>query len=159
MLPTWLPAIITLDEHNGDWDQYLEALHAVFTNDFLTGELLYEGKRVALKRHPIENGKEATFWHFISTGQTEADREIDLRRCERIGWPRAVLENCEDGCLKIWTENVRGDQRVQIWCEPAEYLVVLADRGNYVLPWTAYPVVRAHQQKKLIDRWKKATGA
>lgn len=159
MLPAWLPELVLLDDHGGDWDVYVEALHAVFKDDFLGGdEILYEGKRVALKRHPVENGKEATFWHIISTGKTEADREIDLRRCERIGWLRAILDNCDDGCLKIWTEEVRGDTRIHLWCEDAEYLVILADRGDYVLPWTAYPVTREHQKKKLLARWKKATG-
>lgn len=28
-------------------------------------------------------------------------------------------------------------------------LVILADRGDYILPWTAYPVVHTHQQRKL----------
>lgn len=155
--PAWLPEIITFDAYNGNWSRYVEALHAVFKKDFLGGEFFYDGRRVALKRHPIENGKEATFWHFISTGQTEVDREIDFRRCERIGWPRAIINNCSDACLKIWTEDARNDRRIQIWCEPAEYLVVLADRGDYVLPWTAYPVVQPHRQRKLLARWKSAT--
>ncbi|MNH30689.1 hypothetical protein D3C79_909980 [compost metagenome] len=45
-------------------------------------------KRLGLKRHPVIQGKEATFWHMISEGNDEAERLPDLRRCERIRWPR-----------------------------------------------------------------------
>jgi hypothetical protein len=158
MAPNWLPELILFETHGGDWEKYVDALHAAFTKDFCSGNFLYDGKEVRLKRHPVEQGKEATFWHIISDGKSESDREINLRRCERVSWPRAILDNCTDSCLKIWTEEVRGDTRIHIWCPSAEYLVVLADRGHYVLPWTAYPVERPHQQRKLEQRWKKATG-
>lgn len=29
------------------------------------------------------------------------------------------------------------------------YLVILADRGDYILPWTAYLVEQPHRQRKL----------
>lgn len=158
-MPNWLPQLIYLNSHGGDWDRYLEAVYAIFCADFITTNLKFDGRDLRLKRHPVEKGKEATFWHFISDGKTEADRIPDLRRCERIGWPKAIISNCKDGCLKTWCEVVRGDLRIHIFCEEAEYLLVLADRGAYVLPWTAYPVPRPHQRRKLIERWKRATGA
>lgn len=155
MIPSWLPKLVLLNAHDGDWDEYLEALHTAFKKDFVSSTTTFQGKRIALKRHPMEKNKEATFWHFISTGRSEADRLIDLRRCERIGWPRAILDNCADSSLKIWTEEIRGDSRTHLWCEPAEYLLVLSERPNYVLPWTAYPVEHSHQKKKLLARWER----
>ncbi|MDT3684139.1 MAG: hypothetical protein RO009_03740 [Pseudorhodoplanes sp.] len=154
MLPAWLPELILLTDHNGDWEQYLEAVYAVFHNDFVGANLEYQGRRLGLKRHPVENGKEATFWHFISSGKSESDRLVDLRRCERIGWPRAILDNCTDPCLKVWEEQKNSETRIHIWCEPAEYLVVLADRESFLLPWTAFDVPQAHYQRKLQGRWE-----
>jgi hypothetical protein len=156
-MPSFLPALVLLEDHGGDWERYLEALYAIFKGDFLGSPFQFAGKRVGLKRHPIENGREATFWHFISEGKTEADRTPDIRRCERIRWPKAMIMNVADGCVKVWRENGQADTRVLIWCEAKEYLVVLSDRGDYVLPWTAYTVVREHQKRKLEKRWQEAT--
>lgn len=156
-LPAWLPAIISFGSYEGDWDKYLAAVYDGFKQDLVNVSLVFQGRRVGLKRHPVELGKEATFWHLISEGKTEADRIPDIRRCERIRWTRAIIDNCNDPSLKFWTEVVRGDTRIHVWCEDAEYLVVLADRGSYVLPWTAYPVTQDHRKKKLLARWKNAT--
>ena len=155
IVPSWLPDLILFKDFNGNWDVYLEALYERFQRDFGGAGLEFQGRRVALKRHPIIKRKEATFWHFISEGSAEMDRVPDFRRCERIGWPRAIIDNCADATLKIWTEEVKNDARIQVWCEDAEYLFVLADRNKFVLPWTAYPVVREHQKRKLQNRWER----
>jgi hypothetical protein len=159
-MPSWLPTLIYLNSHGGNWDRYLDAVYGVFCLCFIGTNLTFNGKRVGLKRHPVEKGKEATFWHLISDGKIEEDRVPDMRRCERIGWPRAIIDNCGDRCLKTWSELVNGkNQRIHIFCEEAEYLFVLADRGEYVLPWTAFTVERPHQQRRLLERWKTATGS
>ncbi len=157
-MPLWLPELTLLESFAGNWDGYLEAVYKIFKGGFVGANLTFDGKRIGLKRHPVEKGKEATFWHLISEGKTEADRVPDMRRCERIGWPRAILDNREDDCLRIWSEVVKGDNRIHIFCEEVEYLFVLADRGTYVLPWTAYPVPQPHRQRKLIARWEAAMG-
>lgn len=159
MPPVWLPPLILMEDFNGNWDAYLVAVYARFQQDFLGARPNFEGKRMGLKSHPMENGKEATFWHFVSTGDVEADRIIEPRRCERIGWPLAIIQNCADPAVKMWTEARRDDSRIQLWCEEAEYLVVLADRGDFVLPWTAYPVERQHQKDKLNRRFREFGGA
>ena len=158
MPPAWLPALIGLNQFGGNWDQYLDAIYARFRTDFVGVAIQYEGKTVGLKRHPVERGREATFWHLTSEGKTEADRVPDLRRCERIGWPRAILDNCQDPCLKSWVEDVRGDSRIHILCEDAQYLFVLSDRGHYVLPWTAFHIDQPHRLRRLIKRWEAAQG-
>lgn len=85
----WLPALILLDDYRGDWQRYLEAVYAAFVEDFVhTRPASFLGKRFALKRHPLRQGREATFWHFTTEGQVEDARLPDLRRCERIRWPR-----------------------------------------------------------------------
>jgi hypothetical protein len=36
-----------------------------------------------------------------------------------------------------------------LWLELENYLVILADRGEDILPWTAYLVGQLHRQRKL----------
>lgn len=153
----WIPDLITLASCNGDWDEYLEAIYAIFCRDFKDAPLKeFTGKPVRLKRHPVEKDKEATFWHFISAGLVEADRVPDLRRCERIAWPRAFMENFSDPVLKVWTEVVKGEERTLILHEDTGYLVIVAQRSSYVLPWTAYPLQYANEVRRYVQRWEKA---
>lgn len=151
--PTWLPPLVLLTEYGGNWEQYLAAIYACFEQDFIEKTPTYCGRPLRLKRHPMSHGKEATFWHMVSEGQVEADREIDLRRCERIRWPGPVIEHSMDNAIKVW-ESVRTtkkgpEKRICLWLEAFEYLVILADRKEYLLPWTAFVVDRPHQKAKL----------
>lgn len=157
-LPEWLPALEELTDHRGDFSRYLEAIYQIFCVDFVESKPMFEGKRLGLKRHPIIQGKEATFWHMISEGNDEAERLPNLRRCERIRWPRPIIENAADTALKVWREPNGSGHRVLIWFAEAEYLVVLDERKDYILPWTAYPVEREHQQRKLEKRWERHSG-
>lgn len=157
-LPGWLPALEELKAYGGDFARYLEAIYQIFCTDFVESKPVFAGKRLGLKRHPVIQGKEATFWHMISEGNDEAERLPDLRRCERIRWPRPIIENAADATLKVWREPNGSGHRILIWFAEAEYLVVLDERKDYILPWTAYPVEREHQQRKLERRWERHSG-
>ena len=138
------------DDFDGNWDSYLAAIYAVFRKDFVDSKPNYPGKRFALKRHPVRDGKEATFWHLITTGKLEDDRTTDFRRCERVAWPRPIIESLLQSDRVVSWMNKRGsDERILIALPDFSYLVVLADRGNFVLLWTAYPVAHDHQKRKL----------
>jgi hypothetical protein len=102
-----------------------------------------------LKRHPLLAGKEATFWHLTSEGRVENERPPDFRRCERIAWVAAIITNADDPAVKMWENERNGERRVLLWLETHEYLVVLAVRKGYTLPWTAYPVPHEHTKRKL----------
>ena len=146
----WLPPLVPFRDYGGEWGLYLEVIYGFFKADFVNSAPAFEGRRVGLKKHPLAQGKEATFWHFISEGADEARRLPDLRRCERVRWPRPVIDNSGDSQLKVWRNQRRGGEwRICLWLEDEDYLVILADRGEYVLPWTAYLVERAHQKEKL----------
>lgn len=155
----WLPPLVLFEDSQGDWTAYLEAVYGWFRQDFIKTRPVFQGRRLGLKRHPITKGKEATFWHMISEGREEEERTPDFRRCERIRWPKPVIEHDEDAAIKVW-QNQRGrEKRICLWCEQENYLVVLTDRGSYILPWTAYLVEKSHQQVKLRkeyeEYWKK----
>lgn len=156
--PSWLPDIVLLEKYNGDWEKYLEIIYSYFVRDFVKSKPKYRGIKLALKKHPIIKGKEATFWHLISSGRKEEDRVPDLRRCERIRWPKPIIEHYGDKALKIWQNRRKNDTRILIWLEEEEYLVVLTERKGYLLLWTAYLVTQPHQKRKLQkeyeDYWK-----
>jgi hypothetical protein len=145
----WLPGLVLLGDCEGDWQRYLNALYEFFKKDFVESQPIFEGKRLGLKRHPMSNGKEATFWHMISEGNEEEERIPDLRRCERIRWPRPIIENSRNSVVKVWKNIREREARVCLWLEPQEYLVVLASRKGYILLWTAYVVDQPHRKRKL----------
>ncbi|MBT4132242.1 MAG: hypothetical protein HN929_03835 [Chloroflexi bacterium] len=147
--PEWLPPLVLFADYSGDWDAYLDAVYAFFWADFVEDKPIFQGSRLGLKKYPETRGKEATFWHMIQEGAVEEERTPDFRRCERIRWPRPIIENSTDAAIKVWRNTRKGGERICLWFEEDSYLVVLADRGKYILPWTAYPVEREHQQRKL----------
>lgn len=158
----WIPPLVFLESYNGNWDEYIRAVYEFFRKDFVEDKPVYEGKKISVKRYPIIDGKEITFWHIISEGNEEINRTPDLRRCERIRWPRPIVEHASHPAIKIWRNERRGETRICIWLESHDYLVVLADRGTYKLFWTAYSVTRNHTKRKLLKEYlsfKKAGAA
>lgn len=156
--PEWLPELELFSDYGGDWEQYLGAIYQIFCRDFVYSKPLFRGQRLALKRHPVVEGKEATFWHMTSEGSVESERTPDFRRCERIRWPRPVIEHENDPALKVWSEKRGNENRIHLWFEAEGYLVVLAERATYTLPWTAFYIERQHQRDKYTKRWKRNTG-
>ena len=152
--PAWLPPLVLFQEYNGNWERYVDILYRYFKKDFVDSSPTFRDNRLALKRHPMEQGKEATFWHLISEGRVEDERLPDLRRCERIRWPRPIIEHADDPLIKVWENKRKGEKRICIWFEDVEYLVVLALRKGYILLWTAYPVTRPHRKRKLQKEYE-----
>jgi hypothetical protein len=161
-MPAWLPPLVLLVDYAGDWSRYVAALYTFFKQDFVDSQPAFQGAPVALKRHPMSQGKEATFWHLISEGSEEEERLPDLRRCERIRWPRPIVEHSPGPPIKVWENKRHGETRICLWLESCEYLVILAKRRGHVLLWTAYLVTRPHQKRKLdreYEAYKKANAA
>ncbi len=149
----WLPPLMEFNDYGGDWNAYLDAIYAAFRKDFVTCKPSFRGRRLGLKRHPEYDGKEATFWHMTSEGSVEEERIPDFRRCERIRWPRPLIEHEAEPEVLVWIER-RGanDERIHIYLPDERYLVVLADRGNYILPWTAFYIEHENGHRKYLKR-------
>ncbi len=157
--PEWLPPLVRLDEFGGEWSQYIEAVYAHFRADFVASQPRCGKKAIGLKRHPLLDGKEATFWHITSEGREEDKRVPDLRRCERIRWPRPMIEHHTHKSIRCWpntrtSAGRRNERRIVLWLYDDDYVVVLADRGRYVLLWTAYYVSWAHTRRKLLREYE-----
>jgi len=157
----WLPDLILLEQFSGDWNCFFETVYRRFQADFETSKPKWPGKQVKLKWIPVHDGRSATFWHMISEGAVEDERTPDLRRCERIAWPKAIMEEYDGAdpgktaCRILWWKELRGNEpRYHLTTDDFAYLMVVVDRSNYVLPWTAYPVEHSSQREKLRKRWK-----
>jgi hypothetical protein len=113
-MPEWLPDLEEFNAYGGDWSRYIEALYQFFCQDFVASKPQFRGRRLGLKRHPVIQGKEATFWHMTSEGSTEDERTPDFRRCERIRWPAPIIEHSLAPELKVWAEPKGKNQRIHI---------------------------------------------
>lgn len=153
-----LPDIIELNEYRGDFSLFLEAVYQVFKKDFVTTIPIFQGVKLGLKKYPLIEGKEYTFYHMTHKGDVENERVPDLRRMERIAWPSPMIDNSGIECLKVWRNTRRGKggtkSRILILHEVERYLVVLDDRGDYILPWTAYLIEGRRQLQKHLKEYE-----
>jgi len=158
-----LPDLILLSDFNGNWHSYIEAVYQIFQNDFFEHKPRFRGTCLRLKRHPVQNGKEYTFYHITHAGHDEHNRVPDLRRCERIRWAKPSIENCDRWRLKVWPQKRRGEDRICIWLEvenDLDYCVILNWRKGYLLLWTAFTLEYVHEKKKKLkeyEAWLKTT--
>jgi hypothetical protein len=54
----------------------------------------------------------------------------------------------EEDRIVWWKNERRSEERYLLALPDFSYLMVVADRGNYVLPWTHYHVDREHRRTK-----------
>lgn len=146
-----LPELILLENYKGIFIEYFEAVYEIFKKDFVNSKPVFNKKPLRLKSHPFIDGKEYTFYHFTHSGDIENERLPDIRRMERIGWAKPVIEECYNWKLKIWPQRRNGKDRLCIWLEiedNMDYIVILDVRTNYILPWTAFVLEYKHQKIK-----------
>ncbi len=156
MSTDWLPPLVLLKEHGGNWDRYLATVYGFFWTDFVSSRPSFSGQAVTLARPGLWKGKELTFWHLISEGSSEGERLPGIRRCERIRWPRPMVEGVEAGCVRWWRSRRKKERRVGIAVDDFSYVVFLIDRRTYTLLLTAYSVERDHRRRKLAREWREA---
>lgn len=151
----WLPALLQFSDCGGDWHRYLEAQYGQFCRDFIDSTpTCFHPKRWAMKRHPLSCGKEATFWHVTSEGKTEEDRVPDFRRCERIGWIRPMIEARGSDRVRCWKAVRHGEDRPIVALPDFSFLVVLTEREEYVMLWTAFYVPGERRREKYRKEWE-----
>jgi len=148
--PDWLPAALQYDEFNGDWSRFLRTVYQIFERDFKQSTPIYRGCPVTYDSR-IEDGKEAVFWHITCRDNPQTNnRELDIRRCERIPWPRPMIEHPDEPVVSIWKNRRKRDTRVLIWLENLDYIVVMSERKRSIILITAYCTDIKSQRQKLI---------
>ncbi len=148
-----LPELVLMEACGGHFPTYISLIYQYFVQDFVETKPVFRGKRLGLKAFPKVDGKECTFYHMTHEGEDESSRTPDIRRMERIRWPRPLIDDSHHPYLKVWRNKRGKEDRVLIFHEEEGYLMVLADRGDYVLPWTAYLVTEHHRRKKLLKEY------
>ncbi len=159
----WLPQMEFFDDYGNDWPSYEEALYSIFKADFIDSHPCYKCLRVAVKHYPKEYGKEEAFFHTTCKDYIgDGERVPDFRRCERIRWVRAFIENydcdpslCEecDG-VKVWNEPYKSRERVHILLAEERYMVVLEKRDDFFLLITAFYFDYEHALEKQLKHYE-----
>lgn len=156
----WIPPEVPYDSSRS-WAEYEETLYRIFREDFFSGVLSYLERPVKVRRLPMYDGKEESFWHLTCRDYKNGEigpegRDPELARCRKIRWPRAIVERhpecpvdgelCRDcGMVTIWrtshpTRRGAPRARIKMLFEDDPYLVVLEEREAYYLLITGYPV-------------------
>ncbi len=135
--PAWLPPLVSLNDHCGDWQGYIDAVYAVFCRDFLQLRPQFRDEPVMIGKQIID-GKMRTFWHVTTEGDIEVQRTPDMRRCERIGWIRPVIEHDGDPFVLSWPSQRGRSVREVLWLEEMDFAVILEKRPECWWLWTTY---------------------
>ncbi len=154
----WLPSLIPYADFNGQWEPYEQAIYDLFERDFIKSQPIFNGKRVSINKDPKQKGKEAGFWHLTSEGPIEADRTPDFRRCERIAWIRASIDEASrnNSRVFVWTSRSqpRREDRVVLALRDFSFVVILAERPKYCILITAFFIERGHQRQKYRKQYE-----
>lgn len=158
----WLPPLVIYNPNDG-WEKYENTIYAIFCKDFKESYPYFKNKKVKIRFHPIEYGKEEAFFHITCKDYfKDGDRVPDLRRCERIRWPRKFIENydCNIQCnlcdgIKMWDKPYKNTVRTHLLLEEEKYIVVLEKRKNYYLLITAFYIEQQHQLDKKLKEYDK----
>lgn len=158
----WLPKQEYFTDYNQSWYEYEKALYDIFKQDFKDSYPIFEGKKVFIRKEPMENGKEEAFFHITCQDYMKNQNRVpDFRRCERIRWVRAFIENyncdpskCENCAgVKVWDEPYKSTSRVHILLEEERYMVVLERRSSYCILITAFYFDHEHSLKKKLKKY------
>lgn len=142
------PELISFEEYGGDFKLYFDDIYQIFKANFITTQPLYNELKVSAQKHPEVDGIHRTFYHITHEGKIESNRTPDFRRMERIQFPRFCIENCSHKDFMVWEKLIGRDNRIHILNEAERYLVVLTERENYYLFWTAFYIEQNHTIRK-----------
>ena len=151
-----LPEKIYLEDYNGNYHKYIDAIYDVFKRDFMDHKATFGTHMLGLKFHPTIKDRAYTFYHMTHKGDVENDREPDFRRCECMPWARPSIENSKKWELKFWEQERGGKHRICIWLDNSndvDYFVILDVRNTYVLLWTAFASENNHEKRKKLREY------
>ena len=145
-----LPKIIELTSFNGDYPKYQDYIIKFFKENILNVNF---DKKIIKFQNPQND---TTILHIISKNTDGKNREIDLRRCERITWIPHLLqsEDCQQ-CdqFLVWKkpEPKRNRLRTYVFCANKNYIVVLEEHKNILFLVTAFNVDNHHRTKYINE--------
>jgi len=153
----FLPPLLDLD---GDWDEILARLYAVFVRDFKERQALHRGKKVIYNGRINADGfgKEEGFWHVVTKDyDNDSGRLIDYPRAKRLPWARPLMESSERPEIKVWQyKEGTSDKgvRTYVWAEEHDYALILQKKKNCFYWVTAF-YVESWNIRKLQRKYEK----
>ncbi len=150
----FFPDLIYFKDYQGNFKDYFEAVYKIFSEHFIKTTPYYEGVKVIAPRYPEVDGISRTFYHITHKGDDEQNREPDIRRMERIRFPKFKIENHPHPELLVWEKEMGRDNRIHILNITESYLLVLNRRKDYLLLWTAFYIEHNHTLRKKIKDYE-----
>lgn len=147
----WLPPPADISLWEEDIETLIEQLYLIYEGDFIHNPPSFRNAPVQRKKYPLTDGKDTTFWHIITQGQ-EPNRKAIPERCQCLPWIKPVILNESTNDVKVWPVKRGQETRYNLFLEEKNFLVVLAQRKEYFIIWTAYPVYK-HTKKKLLKQF------
>lgn len=144
-----LPDLVHYTDYTNN-KAFLDALYEYFKQDFVYSKPVYKGTVLWLKRLPIRDGREATFYHITTTGKDENAREIDIPRAERIRWIKPIIE-IDDKRILVWENERKREKNILLYLEDENFLVVIRKRNNNLIFWTSYYTDKCYKYKLLKE--------
>ncbi len=152
----WLPDFVSLDGFANDWPSCRDRLYGEFHRDFIGSRPEFLGKRVAVARRFVD-GREAAFHHCVTEGDEEEEKRVPhYGRCQRLRWPRKMIEAAGTDRVRWWKEKQGSKRRVYVTLPDFAYLVVLEETKSHCVLVTAYPVDRDHTRRNHLKRYEDA---
>ena len=158
----WLPGLCLLSDFDGDWHRYEDELYRYFRRDFVVSRPTFHGRPIGHNATPVVNGKEEGFWHLVTEeqeiwkdGVVTKERLPHLQRCERIRWPRPIIEAARKDYVLVWREQHQGGQRIALTTDDFSYFVALAVRGLRLFLATAFPV-EGYRRERFEKQYNRA---
>ncbi|WP_026903774.1 hypothetical protein [Pedobacter glucosidilyticus] len=148
------PDLISFNDFGGDFPSYFKTIYSVFYQDFIVSQPVFEGLEVSVRKYPEVDGMHRTFYHITHEGEDENNRQPDLRRMERIRFPKFVIGNFKHEEILIWKNRRGKDERIVLFNEAENYIVILTERKDYYLFITAYFIEKEHRKKKLLKEYE-----
>jgi hypothetical protein len=151
---------LLLEEFDGSWQPYIDAVFEVFWRDFVASKPSLNGQPVACDSRMGDDGKEEGFWHVTSEGPKN-DRMPCIPRCERIRWIRFLIERVPSPAVRYWEDSRKGKRRIIVADIDFSFKVVLQPTRRGALLVTAVYVEREHERGKLrreYGEWQRKIG-
>jgi len=106
----------------------------------------------------MEGDKESIFWHLTHREDKKTGERLpDMRRCERLPWIKAVIENRDKPELLNWDyKEGDGSVKTYLWLKQLDFVVIMKryrDGGRRLV--TSFYVDYPHKRKKLYKKYKK----
>jgi hypothetical protein len=148
------PELVLFEEYCGNFEKYFNAVYTIFEHDFIKKHPQYDDKKVNVRRYPEVDGIHRTFYHITHEGEDEKNRTPDIRRMERIRFPKFIIDNNQHPEILIWKNKRGNDERVLLMNETENYIVILTERTDYFLLITAYVLDNQHRKNKLLEEYE-----